>query len=259
MANKGRRMVFEEDIKKIGEGSGSTYTAGEGITIENDEISVDYDATGFVVAVNYNAVGIDKNHYFVELPGDYNGDYDEWFKHIPVLKTNSFTDGPEFGHYIIEMDPNESGLSYLDLAGTYIIRDTANNINQLICTYSSNIITAEDTAQARQGNLRHYLAYRSGNNSWSMNNVRYQGETEFRYLDPTTQEPTLYITAHRVTRNNMFGQTSFGPNGIENQSVEIRIAKLKPNYNAAVAVPTTEGTYKMNVHVDSNGEVDNIS
>lgn len=38
---KGRRMVFEEDIKKIGEGGGGEYTAGTGIDITEDVISVD--------------------------------------------------------------------------------------------------------------------------------------------------------------------------------------------------------------------------
>lgn len=38
---KGRRMVFEEDIEKIGQGGGSEYTAGNGINITNNEISVD--------------------------------------------------------------------------------------------------------------------------------------------------------------------------------------------------------------------------
>ena len=45
MANKGKRMVFEEDIKRIGEGGGTTYTAGDNITISADNVISATDTT----------------------------------------------------------------------------------------------------------------------------------------------------------------------------------------------------------------------
>lgn len=62
MANKGRRMVFEDDIKKIGQGGGTTYTAGDNITIEDNVISATdttytagngIDITNDAISVNY--------------------------------------------------------------------------------------------------------------------------------------------------------------------------------------------------------------
>lgn len=41
MANKGKRMVNEDLIKQIGQGGGAEYTAGDGIDITEDVISVD--------------------------------------------------------------------------------------------------------------------------------------------------------------------------------------------------------------------------
>ena len=140
-----------------------------------------------------------------------------------------------------------------------MIRDTANDVNLLITTYTSGQINAEDTAAGKAGNLRHYLAYRSGNNDWSVVGVRYTGLCDFKYLDPDTQEPTTYISAHRMSRNNMCGVLGFNTSGVSAQSVELKLTKLKANYNPIVGTPTAEGTYKLNVHVDSNGEVDSIS
>lgn len=50
---KGRRMVFEEDIEKIGQGGGSEYTAGNGINITDNEISVDSDVAMKTDVVNF--------------------------------------------------------------------------------------------------------------------------------------------------------------------------------------------------------------
>lgn len=64
MANKGRRMVFEEDIKKIGQGgSGATYTAGDNISISADNVISATDTTytagyGIIIGDN-NAVSVD--------------------------------------------------------------------------------------------------------------------------------------------------------------------------------------------------------
>lgn len=285
MANKGKRMVSEDLIKQIGQG-GTEYTAGENITIEDgvisatdtaynpgtgisisdqDVISVDtttiatnaYAQTAAESAVRNGAITVDKNHYFIELPGDYSGDMDAWFADIPVLQTNGFTDAETFGHPVITGDQNAQGFEYLDLAGTFIIRDTANNINQLITTYSNNYFTAEDTAQQKASNLRHYLCFRSGNNDWSCPWTRYVGAVEFRYL--VEDVPTVYATAIKISRSIYFGQTAFNANGVAGQSVDLRLGKLKANYNAAVATPTTEGDYMLKVGVDNNGEVDEVS
>lgn len=73
------------------------------------------------------------------------------------------------------------------------------------------------------------------------------------------QQIQVYATAIRLTRSIYFGSTAINANGVSGQSVDIRIAKLKANYNAAVATPTVAGTYKLNVRVDANGEVDQVS
>lgn len=67
MANKGRRMVFEEDIKRIGQGGGATYTAGTGIDIDtNNKISADIkEGTGINIVEelsdNSLEIGVDTN------------------------------------------------------------------------------------------------------------------------------------------------------------------------------------------------------
>jgi hypothetical protein len=288
MANKGRRMVFEEDIKNIGQGGGATYTAGANISISDQNVisatdttytasngvklvDNDIQADTTVMATNAYAqtaaaqaaqsavqngsITVDKNTTFTKLPGDYDS-ISEWFADVPVLQTNGFTDAATFGHPVIEGDQNASGFTYIDLAGTYIIRDTANNVNQLICTYTSNI-GPTDTESSRASNLRHYLAFRSGNNDWSCPAVRYAGTLNI--MQPGDPDPTVYATAIKLSRSIYFGSTTFNSTGISGQSIDIRIGKLKANYNAAVATPTTEGTYKLNIHVDSNGEVDTVS
>lgn len=141
---EGRRLVKNDKIAQIGEG---------GVTPED-----------VVEEIKDNAIQVDKTHYFTALPGDYNGDMDKWFKDIPVLQTNGFTDADTFGHPVIEGNQNAGGFEYLDLAGTYIIRDTANNKNQLITTYGASYIIAEDTASGKASSLSHLLCYRTGNN-----------------------------------------------------------------------------------------------
>lgn len=298
MANKGRRMVFEEDIKRIGEGGGATYTAGDninisaenvisatdttytagdGITLDNGEFSanvkagygivVDTDETDDSLVVmtddDYvaykNEVVKVRNLSFTSTPYDYEGETQlakcqAWYNDIPVLQTNSFTDANTFGHTVISGDATLQRADLIFFKGTFMLRDTANNTNVIYTTFGSNNMNA--ATSYTESNFSGFYLFRSGNNGYSVVDARRHSDTGITYDDGGGIAAAY--TACRFTRNATMpvfnlDSTKTADDGQSTSLIRTPKSKTNVNYSSQLQAPSAEGTYALQVTVDSDG------
>lgn len=260
---EGRRLVKENKIAQIGQGGGSTYTAGIGINIDADnEITADIKA-GYGIVVDEDlsddslVVEIDEStiaqrdqvviHKQVEydvVPKtviDGGGTLADWLADVPILKTNEFTDESTFGHPVITLDADDYSNKYGMIKGFFGIRDTANDVTKYFYSGSSNV-TLSTTNSAKR-----FEFFRSGNNDYTIEGARWNGH--FTLTDGTTTVDFI-----RFTRA-FFQKLTINKNPISMNTVMIRINNPKENVNYPTTTPSTAGTYVLQCTVDSNGQV----
>lgn len=251
MSNHGKRMVKENLIAQIGQGGGSTYTAGDGIDITEDVISVDNtivtdDELSAILDIysKKDEVVIHKQVEYDVNPKtviDGGGSLADWLADVPILKTNEFTDESTFGHPVITLDADDYSNKYGMIKGFFGIRDTANDVTKYFYSGSSNV-TLSTTNSAKR-----FEFFRSGNNDYTIEGARWNGH--FTLTDGTTTVDFI-----RFTRA-FFQKLTINKNPISMNTVMIRINNPKENVNYPTTTPSTAGTYVLQCTVDSNGQV----
>lgn len=242
MANFGRRMVNEELIAQIGEGT--EYTAGTGIDITEDVISVDNTVA---MKTDLSDCVKQKTYVFTDNPFTTEG----WLTKVPVLQTNSFTPETDaiFGNNpVIALDQNNRDDNLCYLKGYFVIRDTANNTYSVFVTEYNQITASTDDSAFYVYNVQ-----RSGNNDWTFL------ETYYRDVQSVTDADSNTSTIYRLGRRNT-SDTTVVATGLSQAVYKFKLAGntigTNKNYCNGFQVPATEGTYLLKATVDANGKLD---
>lgn len=242
MSNQGKRMVKENLIAQIGQGGGGTeYTAGSGIDITEDVISVDNTVALKSDLADYalkEQVVVHKYVEFTGLPSEYDS-VAEWALHVPVLKTNAFTDADTFGHPVIELDAGavQANKSFF-VKGFFCLRNTS--LNTTIYYHTAGSAITDSTSSAT---FNEFEAFRSGNDDYTFLGARCKGTGVIGDL-------TVYYVTRAFYQNQTVTAAGLGMN-----TLMIRINNPKVNVTLPTTTPNTEGTYRLTCTVDSNGQV----
>lgn len=244
MANFGKRMVKEPLIKEIG---GTEYTAGEGIVISEDEISVDEQV--IATKTDLGDYQYRETFEFTDNPFTTEG----WLTKVPVLVINSFdpTTDTKFGNNpTIDLTTSDASERYAYAKGYFVIRDTANDLFTVYATTNSTI-TESTTAD----NLQTVKILRGGSTDWSFY------DTYYRDTQTITDYDSNSVTIIRLgtrTTSVMNG----GASGITQGTYYVKLAgntiAANKNYPNGFQVPTTQGTYLLKATVDANGKLDSF-
>lgn len=242
MANFGKRMVKEPAIKQIGQGP---YTAGDGITITDDEIAVDEQVIATKTDLgDYQHI---QTFEFTDNPITTAG----WLTKVPVLATNSFTPATDakFGNNpVITLDQNNRDNNLCYLKGYFVIRDTGNDTYSVFIT-SGNSITSETDANS----FLVYSGQRSGNNDWTFM------ETYYREVQSLTDADSNTFSVYRLGRRTT-SDTTVIATGLSQAIYKFKLSgstvAANKNYPNGFQVPTTQGTYLLRATVDANGKLD---
>ena len=209
---------------------GSTYTAGDGIDITNDVISVD------------NSVEQARVFEFLTNPNDA-----DFLSTVPVLSSTAYTPATDSkfpNNPVIDTNPDDAKTRTIYIRGYFVVRDTANDQYVIISTSSTNNITTT------HGDLNRYMKTfkleRTGNSGYSFPRARYAGT----FTNTNGSETSTFI---RPTRNQYM---EFGVNATatDTEGSVIRVSNPVANVNYAqqLQTPTADGTYVLKVTV-SNG------
>lgn len=336
MANKGRRMVFEEDIKKIGQGgSGATYTAGDGISISDENvISADTDVmatksdtpdllneyvetagaiwtdeitdpiTGnktYLIATNtdvYPYVNkleytLDDQNIYVD-PEDVDTenktvDISDFINSIPLLQTgecSDFNSLPNPKVFMSNSNPNlidNPNTSYILSKGLLLMKKTATNeyiIIDVAGKYSGlKVVPTGTTAKPVTNNQGFTKLFRSGTNDWCAYDRRCNQFHQLYIDDAWGMDGYKYkvngtvldgITSIKViTTGRTYGAYTnfyFDASTAGACLGKAGFTYVMPMKNGtqthipnSLKVPTTQGTYSLQVTVDENGAIDTFS
>ena len=195
--NKGKRMVFEKDIKQIGQGGGSDQYALKTQVVLHQYVE------------------------FTKLPSEYDS-VAEWALNVPVVKTNAFTDEDTFGHPVIQLDPGAvaTNKSFF-IKGFFCIRNTANNVTTYYHT-SGGAITESTTS----ANFNEFEAFRSGDNDYTFLGARCKGTG-------TIGDLTVYYVTRAFYQNQTVTATGLGMNTlmirINNPKINVTLPTTTPS------------------------------
>ena len=211
-------------------GSGGSYTAGEGIDITSNVISVD------------NSVEQARIFEFLTNPNDA-----DFLSTVPVLSSTAYTPATDSkfpNNPVIDTNPDDAKTRTIYIRGYFVVRDTANDQYVIISTSSSNNISTT------HGDLNRYMKTfkleRTGNSGYSFPRARYAGT----FTNTNGAETSTFI---RPTRNQ-YMEFTVNATATDTEGSVIRVSNPVANVNYAqqLQTPTADGTYVLKVTV-SNG------
>lgn len=262
----GTNITIDEN-NVISATGGSTYTAGDGIDITNNEISVDNtvalktdlpaavsgtnDGTNWTTLTIGNTTknipqgGSSSMSPYINRVVSYttrpiNGeDNIAWFMNVPLLLTDRCTDSATFGHPIINLDTTAAN-NRIGIEGYFCMRDTANDQTTIFWTSTSN--DPFNTVKP----FRTFILNRKENSTVNVEKCR------IRSIAIIGVDNVQY-TAYRLdmTANP---DLKLGTNG-GSQLISLSVGNFDKNSNVTYieTLPTTPGTYVLKATVNDGG------
>ena len=254
----------------------TTYTAGFGIEINNGVISTNVDPSNGIIAYYTDQVlEIQTDNSVVKKPqyqytvkpgvnpvdpadpsqGTYTVTIADFLKDLPILMTGTFkpaTDATYGNNPVIDLVKDNPMENTVFLKGFFGIRDTDNDVINIMCTAGTNS-SYDDTALI--GKLQNAEITRYGTNNWKFKNVRTNRTVTFTESATSTSIQVLMVGYADGTDT---GVAATMANGEANVPIKIVNPVIGTNYAQQVVVPSTQGTYVLKATVDANGQVTNL-
>lgn len=282
MANFGKRMVKEPAIKEIGKG-GTEYTAGEGIVISEDEISVDEQVIATKTDLGDYETKADSdqkitvleyikspNDYLVEDPGLTNQEaVTKWIQNMPVFLGQN-TDDTEiaaletagFTNILTDTIGTDSiAKTKFHVYGYFIVveeNDASPRDLTGIRIYASDNLGATGTIFDTKKPARRVIIRKSGGTDYCVEGARFNTITTTlnTYVDPFNNAVVVQGFTNNVVNNTIITSKTSVDGGRYQETASLLVDNPVANTNIAsqLKLPTTEGTYQLTCVIDANGK-----
>lgn len=260
-------------------GGGTTYTAGTGIDITNNEISVDNtvalktdlpaEVSGTNDGTNWTTLTIGNTTKAIPQGGSstmspyinrvvsyttrpvLDANNYNWFMNVPLLLTNRCTDSATFGHPIIDLDTTAAN-NRIGIEGYFCMRDTANDVTTIFWTSTSN------NPYWTEVPFRTLILNRKENSTVNVEKCRIRANTSITITNPSDQS-TITCPAYRLemTANPDLKLSTNGGS----QLISLSVGNFDKNSNVTYIedLPSVAGTYVLKATVNSSGICTGIS